>query len=131
MIKNILKPCPFCGSNKICLHEEESIISRTGTMRNYYCDECSAAGGYSCNINIAREKWNKRDHGEINYFYKILEIDGTSLSAIPREVGYVCAKTEEEAIKIHRKKYPEIYNSWNSYEAIKLNFSKKEVEVEE
>lgn len=48
-----LKPCPFCGSEKV-------------EMRFYFssvyvlCKECCVQTGYLANIKLAWETWNRR-----------------------------------------------------------------------
>ena len=52
-----LKPCPFCGSNR--LHKD---YMGDGETRAFYiiCDVCSAFGPEAKNLKLAIDAWNKR-----------------------------------------------------------------------
>jgi Lar family restriction alleviation protein len=51
-----LKSCPFCGSKKLKIRDDEAVI---GTWQ-VVCDECRAAGGNRGTQEEVIEAWNQR-----------------------------------------------------------------------
>ncbi len=51
-----LKPCPFCGREKIEFNKPEEYYDEFECE----CDDCGARGGWEDTEELAAENWNKR-----------------------------------------------------------------------
>lgn len=52
-----LKPCPFCGTDDVCLGATES---RAYKEFYIYCTKCCVEGPHAPTPDKADENWNKR-----------------------------------------------------------------------
>ncbi len=106
-MSNKLKPCPFCGSEKVIMNREddgEVMINPVDISYFVVCNKCCIEGPYLDSRKEAIEKWNLRQNHE-NWFdvkevkpktlERVLSVykdNGTYIAVIAR---YIPPKTVE------------------------------------
>ena len=59
--KETLKPCPFCGSNKVQLYVCPNEVKTAYVVQ---CIDCGASSAYMHSRKDAIEMWNRRNENE-------------------------------------------------------------------
>ena len=66
-----LKPCPFCGSDRVAVHDwlnEHPDHSYCG-----FCKDCETEGSPSKSVQGVIDKWNKRKISNVQYAEVLVE----------------------------------------------------------
>ena len=71
-MENKLKPCPFCGSDKVrmvksdrVVRDDEDSVVTTSARYKIYCAWCSCETGFRFYEEGARRAWNRRPENEV------------------------------------------------------------------